>query len=129
MYLEVSASCSAFSSSASLACSTSRFLASTSVFCSASRCAFSCSSALVFCSCFGQRLALLQQLLGPHGGRDGVQHDAHALRELIEERQVNVAELVEGGQLDDRLHFAFEQHRQHDDAERRASPRLELILM
>ena len=35
------------------------------------------------CSCwlelFGQRLALLQQLLGPHGGGDGVQHDADAI--------------------------------------------------
>ena len=74
---------------------------------------------MVFCSCFGQRLALLQQLFGPHGRRDGVQHDADALRELIEERQVDVAELLERGQLDHRLHFAFEQHRQHDDAERR----------
>ena len=68
----------------------------------------------------GQRLALLQQLLGPHGGRDGVQHDADALRELIEERQVDVAELLERGQLDHRLDFAFEQHRQHHDAQRRA---------
>ena len=41
------------------------------------------------------------------------------LRELIEERQVDVAELVERGQLDHRLDLAFEQHRQHHDAERR----------
>ena len=50
LYFEVSASCSAFSSSASLACSTSRFLASTCLFCSDSRCALSSSSALVCCS-------------------------------------------------------------------------------
>ena len=65
---------------------------------------------------FGQRLALLQQLLGPHGGGDGVQHDADGLRELVEERQVDIVELPEGRELDDGLHVAFEQHRQHDDA-------------
>ena len=42
-----------------------------------------------------------------------------ALGELIEERQVDLAEAVERGQLDHRLHLAFEQHRQHDDAQRR----------
>ena len=102
-----------------------RFLVSTSVFCSASSWAFSCSSALVFCNwkllalqLFGQRLALLQQLLGPHGGANRVQHDADGLRELIEKRQVNIAELAERGQLDGRLYVAFEQHRQHHDADR-----------
>ncbi len=50
LYLDVSASCSAFSSRARLACSTSRFLASTWVFCLESRMAFSSSSALVCCS-------------------------------------------------------------------------------
>lgn len=50
LYFEVSASCSALSSSAILACSTSRFLASTCWFWTDSRCAFSCSSALVCCS-------------------------------------------------------------------------------
>ena len=68
---------------------------------------------------FGQRLRLLQQFLRPHGGRDGVQHDTDTLGELIEERQVDVAEPVEGGQLDDGFDLAFEQHRQHDDAQRR----------
>ena len=68
---------------------------------------------------FGQRLALLQQLLGPHGRGDGVQHDADGLRELIEERQVNIAELAERRQLDGGLHVAFKQHRQHHDADRR----------
>ena len=47
LYLEVSASCSAFSSSETRACSTSRFLTSTFRFCSASRRAFSSSSRLV----------------------------------------------------------------------------------
>ncbi len=50
LYFEVSASCSAFSSSAWRACSTSRFLRSTSWFWCASSRAFSCSSRLVCCS-------------------------------------------------------------------------------
>src|SRR2546425_5826047 len=50
LYLEVRASCSAFSSSARLACSTSRFLRSTSFFCSSSKRAFTTSSSLVCCS-------------------------------------------------------------------------------
>ena len=50
LYFEVSASCSAFSSSAWRACSTSGFLRSTSWFWCASRRAFSCSSSLVCCS-------------------------------------------------------------------------------
>ena len=67
----------------------------------------------------GQRLALFQQLLGAHGGGDGVQHDADALRELIEKGQVHVGEVAEGGQLDDRSGFAFEENWQHHNAERR----------
>ena len=50
LYLEVSASCLAFSSRAWRACSTSWFLRSTSWFWCASRRAFSCSSSLVCCS-------------------------------------------------------------------------------
>ena len=50
LYLEVSASCSAFSSSAWRACSTSLFLRSTSWFWWARRRALSCSSWLVCCS-------------------------------------------------------------------------------
>src|SRR2546422_7924474 len=50
LYLEVSASSAAFSSSARRACSTSLFLRSTSSFCSASCRAFSASSRLVFWS-------------------------------------------------------------------------------
>ena len=120
LYLEVSASCSAFSSSACLACSISRFLASTSVFCSASSLRFFLQLRVGLLQLFGQRLALLQQLLGTHRRRDGVQHDADTFRELIEERDVNLGELLEGGQLHHGLHFAFEQHRQNDDGHRRA---------
>ncbi len=65
---------------------------------------------------FGQRLALREKLLGAHGGAYRVQHDADGLRELVEERQVNIAELSERSQLDGRLHVAFKQHRQHHDA-------------
>ena len=68
----------------------------------------------------GQRLALFQQLLRAHGGRNRVQHDADALRELIQKRQVHVGEVAERGQLDHRPGFAFEQHRQHHDAQRRS---------
>ena len=50
LYLDVSASSAAFSSSARRACSTSWFLRSTSAFCSASCFALVASSSLVFCS-------------------------------------------------------------------------------
>jgi hypothetical protein len=50
LYLDVRASCLAFSSSAWRACSTSWFLRSTSWFWCTSRRAFSCSSSLVCCS-------------------------------------------------------------------------------
>jgi hypothetical protein len=53
--LDDSASWVAFSSSASLACSTSTFLRSTSLFCSDSRRAFSASSWLVCCSSVARR--------------------------------------------------------------------------
>ena len=50
LYFEVSASCSAFSSTARRAISISRFFASTCFFSFSSSCAFSCSSSLVACS-------------------------------------------------------------------------------
>ena len=50
LYLDVRASCSAFSSMARRASSISRFFCSTSDFCSASSRAFSCSSVFVCCS-------------------------------------------------------------------------------
>ena len=65
-----------------------------------------------------QRLGLLQQLLGPHRRRDRVQDDADAFGELVQERQVDVAEAVERGELDDGLDFPFEQDRQDDDVQR-----------
>ena len=40
----------------------------------------------------GQRLGLLEQLLGAHARGDRVQHDADAFGELIEEGQVDVGE-------------------------------------
>ena len=51
LYLDVSASCLAFSSSARLACSTSPFLCSTSVFCCSSRLLISVSSSVSACDC------------------------------------------------------------------------------
>ena len=130
LYLEVSASCSAFSSSACLACSTSWFLrfdfglllgqqprfllqlgvgllqllllALEQFFGSLQRVGLLFQALvglgelfLLALQFFGQRLGLLQQFFGPHGGRDGIQHDADGLGELVEEREVDVAELVE----------------------------------
>ncbi len=46
---------------------------------------------------FGQGLALLQKLLGAHGGRDRIEHDADTFCELIQKRDVNFGKLVEGG--------------------------------
>ena len=154
LYFEVSASCSAFSSTDARASSISRFFFSTSRFCSASSSAFSSSSSLVCCSssccclrrssdacsvracCSSrvlvsrqlllpglqlrrQRLRLLQQLLGAHRRDDRVEHDADALGELIEEREVDLAEPLERRELDDGLDLALEQDRQHDDVHRR----------
>ena len=66
----------------------------------------------------GQLLRLLQQALGAHRGLDGVEHDADAAGQLLEERQVRRGERVQRGQLDHRLDLAFEEHRQHDDVAR-----------
>ena len=68
---------------------------------------------------FGERLRLLQQLLRSHGGLDRVEHDAHALHQLIEEREMHLAESAEGSEFDDRLYLPLEQHRQNDDVQRR----------
>src|SRR5579885_2824418 len=72
-----------------------------------------------FLKLFSQRLALLQQLLGPHRRADGVQHDADALRQLIEEGQVDFSEVTERGKLQDGPRLAFEQDREDDDTDRR----------
>ena len=63
----------------------------------------------------GQRLRLLEQLLGAHAGNDRVEHDADRFAELIEEGELDVGEAVEGRELDDRLHLALEDDRLHDD--------------
>src|SRR5207249_2679827 len=65
---------------------------------------------------FGQRLALFQELFRAHGRGDRVQHNANGLRELIEERKVNIIELGKRGKLDGGLDVAFKQHRQHHNA-------------
>ena len=67
----------------------------------------------------GQRLRLLEQVFRPHVGRDRVEHDADAFGELLEQRLMRRAELLERCQLEHGLHLTFEQHRQHDDAARR----------
>ena len=67
----------------------------------------------------GELLRLLQQALGLHRRLDRVQHDADAGGELLEERDLQIGERADRGQLDHRLHLAFEQHRQHDDVVRR----------
>ena len=64
----------------------------------------------------GELLRLREQALGAHRRLDGVEHDADALRELLEEGQVRGGEGLERGQLDDRLGLPFEEHGQHDDA-------------
>ena len=66
-----------------------------------------------------QRLRLLQQIFGARVGLDGVQHDADALGELIEEGVVRRVELIEGGQLEDALHLSFKQDGQDDQMLRR----------
>ena len=83
LYLEVSASSSAFSSSARRACSICWFFRSTSAFWSASCWAFCASCSLVCwssfcwaCSSARELLRLLEQGLGLHRGLDAVEHDA-----------------------------------------------------
>ena len=123
LYFEVSASCLAFSSSAWRACSTSVVLA------------------FDFRVLLGQQLGFFLQLLvgllqfflpalqAPCASdcdclsRSSVRMFASIVlstmpmrfHELIEERLVRRAEPFERRQLHDRLHLAFEQHRQHDD--------------
>ncbi len=63
-------------------------------------------------------LRLLEQLLGDRCRLHGVEHEADALRELIEQRLMRRAEGGERGQLDDRAHGALEQDRQDDDVQR-----------
>ncbi len=75
----------------------------------------------------GLRLGLLEQVLGEGVGFDGVEDEADALGQLVEERLVGRAERGEGGQLDHGPHRPLEQDRQDDDVERGEAPRPELI--
>src|SRR5262249_6516327 len=43
----------------------------------------------------GERLGLLEKLLGPHVRRERVEDDADALRELVKEGEVDLAEAIE----------------------------------
>ena len=88
--------------------SISRFFTSMSRFCRLSSAAFSCELlvgllelARLRLQLLGQRLRLLEQLLGAHVGDDRVEHDADRLGELLEERAVDLAERPQRGQLDD----------------------------
>src|SRR5579863_8705272 len=69
---------------------------------------------------FSQRLALFEELFGAHGRGDRIQHDADALRKLIEECKVDVAELPERSQFQHCFGFAFEQYGKHHDTQRRS---------
>ena len=73
---------------------------------------------LLLAELVGERLGLLEQGLRAHVGGDGVEHDADGLGELLEEGQVDLAEAVEGGQLDDGLDLTLEEHREDDDVAR-----------
>src|SRR5207248_3137691 len=74
------------------------------------------------CSAFSCRARLarsIRQFFRSHRCRDRVEHDTDRFGELIEERQVDIAESLERCELDDRLHLAFEQDRQNDNVQRR----------
>ena len=66
----------------------------------------------------GEPLRLGQQVLGAGVGDDRVHRDADGLDELGQEVEVDLAELVEGGQLQHAEHLVLEQDRQHHDLRR-----------
>jgi hypothetical protein len=123
LYFEVKASCSAFSSSCALACSTSVLGFDFGLLLSQELGFFLqlgvglLELELLALKFFSERLRLLEQLFRAHGGGDGVEHDADGFHQLVEEALVGLGELAEGGQLDHRLHLALEQGGQHDDVE------------
>ena len=78
-----------------------------------------CSSSRLRLQLLGQRLRLLEQLLGAHVGDDRVEDDADRLHQLVEELLVDLAERAERGELDHRQHLLLEEHRQDDDVDRR----------
>ena len=65
----------------------------------------------------GELLRLREQALGAHRRLDRVEHGADALREQVEEGERPRCEVLQRGQLDDRLGLSFEEHGQHDDAD------------
>ena len=102
LYLEVSASCSAFSSSSCLASSTSRFLRSTSAFCVGELARLLLELLvgllqllLLGLQLLGQALRLAQQLVGAHRRLDGGDDDAEALEQLVEEGELDLGERLE----------------------------------
>ena len=123
LYFEVSASCSAFSSSARRAISISRFFASTCFFSFSSSCAFSCSSSLVACSSSCLRVSSVCRAWSSWVSscdclsRPSVRivaaivfkHDPDQFHQLVEEALVGLVELVERGELDHRLDLVLEQ--------------------
>ncbi len=133
LYFEVSASCSAFSSSARWACSTSRFLAST--------CFFSFRAAAPFPAAPRWSRAVPPAWSSVPSGapaapevsscdclsRPSVRMFAAMVLSTMpidsiswsRKRLVGLVELAERGQLDHRLHLALEQGRQDDDVGRR----------
>ena len=95
LYLDVSASSMAFSSSACRACSTSEFLRSTSAFCSARSLALVPNSSLVCCSSLWRDCSstvscwdCVSRPFGTHRGLDGVEDRADALGQLVEKCEV-----------------------------------------
>ena len=67
----------------------------------------------------GLRLRLLEEPLRHRRGVDRVQHEADALRQLVQECLVGRAEGRERRQLDHGQHRSLERNREHDDVQRR----------
>src|SRR6185312_2748311 len=66
----------------------------------------------------GELLALLQQAFCLHRCLDTVQDDADAGRELFEEAEVRLVEVVQRGNGDDRLQVLLESDGENDDTPR-----------
>ena len=126
LYLDVRASCLAFSSSSCRACSTSAFLRSTSWFCRAKQPGLFLQLLVGLLQFFlpnlqlmGQRLRLLEQVFGEHVGVDRVEHDGDRLGKLLEEGLVRGIESFERRQFQDAADLPFVNQRQHKHAARR----------
>ena len=124
LYFEVSASSAAFSSSARRACSTSRVLAldlgvllGQQLGLGAQFLVGLLQLALARLQFHRELLGLREQAFGAHGGLDGVEDRADALRQQVEEGQRAGIEGLQRGEFDYRLGLAFEQYWQHDDAD------------